>query len=211
MRSRISERVVAGVALAMTLAVPVAGCGSNSTSSKSTSATSGSATSATSTGGSAETSSAPVQPSDYTGLLIKASDIDAPVQFTASPPTINPNGQPGAATMFQDEDGTHVIKDTIQVFADPAAATDALNEAKGQQGEVIKDPTTQSADVGTGGTILLGNAPDRSKGVTILLFTEGRAFVTLEFDGPAETLAPPEFVNGVGQKQVEAIKKGLAN
>ena len=201
---RISQAVVAGVVTA--LAVSVAGCGSNPTSSTSKS---GSATSATSTRSSAPTSSAPAQPSEYTGLLIQATDIDAPIPFTASPPTNNPNGQPGVATTFKDEDGSHVIKDTIQVFADPAAATNALNAAKGQQGGAVKDPTTQSSDVGTGGTMLLGNSPDRSKGVTILLFTEGKAFVTLEFDGPPETLAPPDFVNNVGQKQDAVVKKGL--
>lgn len=43
----------------------------------------------------------------------------------------------------------------------------------------------------------------------ILLFTEGRALATLQFDGPTDTLAPPDFVSDVGQKQDAAIKKGL--
>ena len=89
------------------------------------------------------------------------------------------------------------------------AATSALNAAKGQQGGAVKDPTTQPSNIGTGGTMLMGNTPDRSKGVVILLFTEGKAFATLEFDGPTDTLAPPDFVNDVGQKQDAAIKKGL--
>ncbi|GAA4538916.1 hypothetical protein H7J89_00315 [Mycobacterium paraffinicum] len=202
-----SRTVAAGVAVTTALAVAVAGCGKNSTTP--TPSKSGSSSSATSAHSSAPTSSAAAQPSEYTGLLIQASDINAPIPFTATPPTPNPNGQPGVATTFKDEDGSHVIKDTIQVFADPGAATDALNTAKGAQGDVIKNPTTQPANVGTGGTTLLGNNPDKSKGVTILLFTEGRAFVTLQFDGPPDTLAPADFVNDVGQKQDAAIKKGL--
>ncbi|OBB65938.1 hypothetical protein [Mycobacterium sp. 852014-50255_SCH5639931] len=204
---RTSRTVAAGVAVTTALAVAVAGCGKNSTTS--TPSKSGSSSSATSAHSSAPTSSAAAQPSEYTGLLIQASDINAPIPFTGTPPTPNPNGQPGVATTFKDEDGSHVIKDTIQVFADPGAATDALNTAKGAQGDVIKNPTTQAANVGTGGTTLLGNNPDKSKGVTILLFTEGRAFVTLQFDGPPDTLAPADFVNDVGQKQDAAIKKGL--
>jgi len=200
---RISQTVVAGAAAATALAVLVAGCG-NKTSSPTKS---GSGASATSPSGSAPTSS--IQPSDYTRLLIQASDINAPVQFTGSPPTKNPNGQPGVATTFSTQDGSHVIKDTIQVLADPAAATNALNAAKGGQGNAIKDPHTGSANVGTGGTTLSGNAPDRSKGVLILLFTEGKAFVTLEFVGPVDTLPPEDFVNDVGGKQDAAIKKGL--
>ncbi|BBZ69530.1 hypothetical protein [Mycobacterium paraseoulense] len=206
---RTARTLVAGVAATTALAAAVAGCGGK-TSTPSTSKP-GSSSSATSAQSSAPTSSASAsaQPSEYTGLLIQASDINAPIPFTATPPTSNPNGQPGVATTFKDEDGSHVIKDTIQVFADPGAATNALNAAKGAQGDLVKNPTTQAANVGTGGTTLLGNSPDKSKGVTILLFTEGRAFVTLEFDGPPDTLAPADFVNDVGQKQDAAIKKGL--
>jgi hypothetical protein len=35
--------------------------------------------------------------------------------------------------------------------------------------------------------------------------------VTLEFEGPSFALAPPEFVTEVGQKQDDAIKKGLGS
>jgi maltose-binding protein MalE len=206
---RMSRMAVAGAAATTALAISVAGCGGNSTSSSKSG--SASATSATSSSGTSSppASPAPAQPGEYGNLLIQAGDINAPVPFTAGPPTNNPNGQPGVATTFKDEDGSHVIKVTIQVYADPDAATDALNAAKGQQGGIIKDPTTQPSNIGTGGTLLLGNTPDRSKGVTILLFTEGKAFATLEFDGPSDSLAPPEFVNDVGQKQDAVIKKGL--
>ena len=126
-----------------------------------------------------------------------------------SPPVNNPNGQPGVATTFSTQDGSHAIKDTIQVLADPAAATDALNAAKGGQANAIKNPQTGSANVGAGATTLSGNSPDKSKGVMILLFTEGKAFVTLEFDGPTDSLPPQDFFNNVAQKQDAAIKKGL--
>jgi hypothetical protein len=203
---RVFQMAVASAATTV-LAVAVAGC-SNSTPSTSKS---GSSTTATSSAGSTSTSPAAATgpAGDYGKLLIQAGDIQAPVPFTASPPTNNPNGQPGVATTFKDEDGSHVIKDTILVYADPGAATDALNAAKGQQGNAVKDPQTQPSNIGTGGTMLLGNSPDKTKGVTILLFTEGKALVTLEFDGPAESLAPPEFVTDVGQKQDTAVKNGL--
>jgi len=151
--------------------------------------------------------------------LIQATDIDAPVPFTAGPPTSNPNGQPGIAITFStqphtaDQNGLTVkevhIRDTIQVLPDPAAATSALNSAKTGQGSVVKDPKTDSTNVGTDGTTLSGKSPDGSKGVTVLLFTEGRGFVTLEFDGPVDSLPPPDFVTDVGQKQDAAVKKGL--
>jgi hypothetical protein len=203
---RISQTMVAGVVAVTILAVPVAGCGSKPTSSTTKS---GSATSATSSSSSAPTSSAPAQPTDFTGLLIQATDISAPEPFNGRTPTNNPGGQPGVATTFSTQDGSHVIRDTIQVFADPAAATNALNSAKAGQSNSIKNPQTDSANVGTDGTTLSGNTPDGSKGVTTLLFTEGRALVTLEFDGPPGMLPPPDFVIDVGQKQDAAVKKGL--
>ncbi|OMC56445.1 hypothetical protein A5747_08725 [Mycobacterium sp. IS-836] len=206
---RISRTVVATVAAATALTVSVAGCGGNKTSSPTSTTKSGSATSATSTSSSAPASSAPAQPSDYTGLLIQATDINAPVQFNGSPPVSNPNGQPGVATTFSTQDNSHVIKDTIQVLSDAAAATDALNAAKPGLAANIKDPQTGTVNVGNGATTLSGNAPDKSKGVLILLFTEGKAFVTLEFYGPTDSLPPDDFVNDVAQKQDAAVKKGL--
>jgi hypothetical protein len=203
---RTSQRVAAGLAAATALAVWVAGCGGNKSSSPS-----GSTTSTTSAPSSAPAMSATAHPTEYTGLLIQATDIDAPppITFTASPPTNDPNGQPGVATTFNTPDNSHAIKDSIQVLSDPGAATNALNAAKGAQAGVIKDPATEAAKVGADGTTLTGNAPDGSHGVAILLFTEGKAFVTLEFDGPADSLPPPEFVTDIGQKQDDAVKKGL--
>jgi hypothetical protein len=203
---RISQTMVAGVLAVTMLAVSVAGCGSKPTSSTTQS---GSATSATSSSSSAPTASAPAQPGDYTKLLIQATDISAPEPFNSTPPTNNPNGQPGVATTFSTQDGSHVIRVTIQVLADPAAATNALNSAKAGQGNTIKNPQTDSPNVGTGATLLAGNSPDGSKGVAILMFTEGRALVTMEFDGPPGMLPPPDFVLDTGQKQDAAVKKGL--
>ncbi|MDA3641164.1 hypothetical protein [Mycobacterium xenopi] len=148
------------------------------------------------------------QPTDYSRLLIRAADINAPVTFKASPPIQNPNGKPGAATTFTDDDGSHVIHDTIEILPDPAAAAGALNAAKATPpGPITGTPV--KANVGTGGVTISGDLPDKSKGVTVLLFTEGKAFVTLEFDGPTGVPAPPEFVTDVGQKQDASIKKGL--
>lgn len=192
---RISHTVMAGIIAASTLTVvSVAGCSSHS---KSSAPTSGSATTTTH-----------AQLSDYTTLLIKASDINAPEPFTASPAVKNPNGQQGATTTFSDQDHSHTIIDTIQVLPDPAAAANALDSARAMQHETLQ-AKPMSVDVGVDGTTITGTSPDRSKGVTVLLFTEGKAFVSLEFDGPSYALAPPEFIHDVGDKQDAAIKKGL--
>jgi hypothetical protein len=202
---RISVMAVAGVVAASALVgVTVAGCSSGS---KSSTAPSGSAAS-TATRSSSAPSPAQPQPSDYTALLIKATDLNAPEAFTASPPMQNPNGKAGVATSFSNADGSHVIGDTILILPDRSAAASALESAKAALGSAVSG-TAGPSDIGTGGTTVTGNSPDGSKSVTVLLFTQGRAFTTLEFDGPAGVAVPADFVTDVGQKQVAAIKNGL--
>lgn len=131
--------------------------------------------------GAATSAGAPI--TDYTTLLIKAGDIKAPDTFTAGPATKNPNGQTGATTTFTDQDHSHTIIDTIEILLNPEAAANALDSAKAVHREALRTKAL-NADVGVGGVTIEGLSEDRSKGVTILLFTEGKAFVTLEFDGP---------------------------
>jgi hypothetical protein len=162
--------------------------------------------SSTPSSGAPSKTSAPID--DYTKLLIKASDIKAPEAFTAGPTTKDPNGQTGATVTFTDQDHSHTIIDTIQVTLNPQAAASALDSAKGLHREELRTKSL-NAEVGVGGVTVEGLSADRSKGITVLLFTEGKAFVTLEFDGPPEMLAPIEFVTDVGQKQDDALKKGF--
>jgi hypothetical protein len=202
----ISTKTIAVVAAAMAVtSVSAAGCSSNS---KSPTASSTSAA-ASATSGSSTASPAQAQSADYTRLLIQASDIDTPMAFTAGPATPNPNGQAGVETTFSNDDKTRQIHDTILVFGDPAAAASALDAAKAKLGDSVQG-TPAPAAVGTGGTTVSGNSPDGSKGVMMLLFTEGKAFTTLNFVGPTDMLPPPDFVTELGQKQDTAIKKGLS-
>ena len=120
--------------------------------------------------------------------------------FTAGPVTPNPNGQAGVETTFSNDDKTRQIHDTILVLGDPAAAASALDAAKAKLGDSVQG-TPAPAAVGTGGTTVSGNSPDGSKGVMMLLFTEGKAFTTLNFVGPPDMLPPPDFVTELGQKQ----------
>ncbi|MEZ0054424.1 hypothetical protein ABIA30_005465 [Mycobacterium sp. MAA66] len=200
-----SMTVVAGaIGTGVLLAATVAGCGNDSKPA----ASSASSTSSTSAAASS-TSAAPAQPTDYTGLLIKSTDISAPEVFTAGPPTPNPNGHPGVATSYSNPDGSHVIGTTILVLPDAAAAAGALDGAKAALSSSVAGGTPGPAGVGTGGTTVSGNSPDGSKSVTVVLFTEGKAFATLEFDGPPGAAAPPDFVTDISQKQDAAIKTGL--
>jgi hypothetical protein len=189
---RIPLTAIAMTAIAATL-VGVSACGTDSKTS-------------TPSSGSSTTPRPAI--SDYTTLLIKASDIKAPDAFIAGPPTKDPNGQQGATITFTDQDHSHAIIDTIQILPDIEAAASALDSAKATQRETLLAKSL-NAEVGVGGSTVSGLSPDHSKGVTVLVFTEGKAMVMLRFEGPSFALAPPEFVTDVGQKQDEAIKKAL--
>src|ERR1700761_245500 len=200
-----SRKTIALVTAATAVtSVSAAGCSSNSTS-----PTASSTSAAAATSHSSAVSSARPQSADYARLLIQASDIQTPMAFTAGPVTPNPNGQAGADTTFSNDDKTRQIHDTILVFSDPAAATSALEAAKAKLGDSVHG-TPGPAAVGAGGTTVSGNSPDGSKSVTMVLFTEGKAFATLNFVGPPDMQPPPDFVNDLGQKQDTAIKNGLS-
>lgn len=147
---------------------------------------------------------------DYTTLLIKASDINAPDAFTAGPAVKDPNGELGATVTFTDQDRSHTVVDTIHVLPDVAAAASALESAKATHRETLLAKSL-NAEVGVGGSTISGLSPDHSKSVTVLVFTQDKALVTLEFDGPSFALAPPEFVTDVGQKQDELLKKAFGS
>src|SRR5436309_11132301 len=119
--------VTIGVAsTAVVLAASTSACSSN----KSTSSTASSASAAKSTATSTSAATSSPAAADYSALLIKASDITAPGDtFTAQPPTLNPNGKDGVATVFANQGDTREIGDTILVLPDAGAANTALDGA----------------------------------------------------------------------------------
>jgi hypothetical protein len=67
----------------------------------------------------------------------------------------------------------------------------------------------QPISVGDGGTLIAGTAPDNPKTVTVVAFTEGKASVTLQFEGPPDDAVPVDFATAVAQAQADTIKKNL--
>jgi hypothetical protein len=182
------------------------GCSSNSSSTASSSSSASSSKQATAT---SATASASAEPSDYSTLLIKATDIVVPNDtFTAMPATPNPGGQPGVSGGFTNAAGNRVIGDTIMILPDASAAATALDGAKSSLSSNVTG-APQPASVGSNGMIVSGPSPDKSKAVTVLLFTEGKAFTTVEFDSAPDDPVPPEIVTDIGQKQDDTIKNGL--
>jgi len=198
---------VAGWAVAtIVVGAAVAGCGSSNKAPSSSSATSLSSA-ASSTSSSAVASPSPGQPTDYSALLIKPSDIGG--DLTApQPPVLNPNNAPGVAQLFANADNSRRIGDTILIVADPATAAAGVDNTKANYAGKVSG-TWQPVDVGSNGAIISGNSPDNSQAVTVLLFNEGKALVNLEFDSAPNDPIDPGMATDIGRKQDAAIKNGL--
>ena len=180
---------------------------SSTSSSAAHSSTTSSSATPSSTSSSTVTAPPPVQPTDYSSLLIKASDI-GPDMTTPQPPVLNPNNAPGVAQLFTNSDNSRRIGVTILILDDPVAAAGGVaNTKENYAGRVTG--TWQPVDVGSNGSMISGTSPDNPQAVTVLLFTEGKALVNLEFDSAPNDPIPPALAIDVGRKQEATIKAGL--
>nr|WP_276807231.1 hypothetical protein [Mycobacterium nebraskense] len=144
---------------------------------------------------------------DSSALLIKPTDMGG--DLTApQPPVLNPNNAPGVAQLFASADNSRRIGDTILIVADPATAAAGIDNTKANYGGKVSG-TWQPVDVGSNGTMISGTSPDNSQAVTVLLFSEGRALVNLEFDSAPGDPIDPAVATDIGRKQDAAIKKGM--
>jgi hypothetical protein len=193
---------------ALVVGAAVAGCGGNKSSAPSSSTTTSTSPAASSSAPPASGNAAP-QPSDYSNLLIKPGDIVVPGDtFTLSQtlPVPNPAGVEG---VFMNQAGSRKVDDTIYVYPDAAAASQALDQsAKGIQELSVKAAPTP-ADVGTGGQMAVGPSPDGAKSKGIVMFTEGKVFAVLEFESAPTDPLQPDFVLDLGRKQDASIKSGM--
>ena len=57
--------------------------------------------------------------------------------------------------------------------------------------------------------MISGTSPGNSQAVTVLLFTEGKALVDMEFDSTPNNAFNPGVATDIGRKQDAAIKSGL--
>jgi hypothetical protein len=193
----------------LVVGVAVAGCGSDKPSSQSSAASSAAPTSS---GGAA-------QPSDYSNLLIKPADIVVPgdsFTLASSRPSTNPAGMTATfASASVDVNGpTREIDVVIHVHPDATAATQerdqtAQNIADPNMGFPLVGGTATPADVGTGGAMATGTNSDGSKSRARVVFSEGTAFVQIEFFNPGNDPLKLDFVLDVARKQDAAIKAGL--
>jgi hypothetical protein len=148
--------------------------------------------------------------SDYSHLLVQAEDVSIPPDtFTSRSRNMNPDGQPGASALFVNADDTRAIADTILIYPNAATASATLKQASAAVSTIVSGGQPQPVPVGSNGTVISGIAPNGSKAVTLLMFTQGRAVVRLEFNSNPDDPVPPQTVASVGRMQQIALRIGL--
>jgi len=197
---------------ALVIGVTASGCskGDDSKSESSTSSVASSTTSAEATseeGTPAETSAAPAEPADYGKLLLPPADMGDDTQ-TPGGVQLNPGGNPGAAQVYASPDGKQKIIDTILVFPDVAAAASNFESNSKTMNEVTTG-APEPVEVGDQGVMAIGTSPDGTKSVTVVLFSQGKSLVSLNFEGEPNDPVPPDVAKDIATKQAALIADGL--
>jgi len=126
--------------------------------------------------------------------------------LTQTLPVPNPARVEG---VFANQNGSRKVDDTIYVYPDAAAASQALDASATAIPELSVKATPEPADVGTGGQMAVGPSPDGSKAKGILMFTHDKVFVVLELESDPNDPVQPDFLLDLGGKQDEAIAAGM--
>jgi hypothetical protein len=146
-------------------------------------------------------------PADYTDLLIAPDALGLPGEpYSAQVPTQNPQGVPGVSTVMVNRSDTRSVGDTIYLLPDPDAATTSLKGATQSLDTVIATPAAQPAPVGDTGTIATGDSLDGTKAMTVVMFTRGRAFVTMVFGAAPGQAITSQLATQAAQGQDAIVK-----
>jgi hypothetical protein len=209
------KRAAVGVAVAgLALGLVLAGCSKAEEKATASSSSSATSSAAESSAESSEESTSTSAAADYSSLLMKPEAVPpAPTgPFIQDAPQLNPNGVPGAAALYHTEDNSALIGDTVLIADNPEQAGQILKKTIEGLGSAVTGTPAPSTIISPDAQIIAGTSPDGKKAVTVLVFTEQNAIITLEFDSAEGDLnpVPTDFVETVGVQQQDATKTGLA-
>jgi hypothetical protein len=118
---------------------------------------------------------------------------------------LNPNNAAGVAQLFANADNSRRIGDTILIAEDPAAAATGVDNTRANYVGKVSG-TWQPVDVGSNGFMISGTSSDNTQAITVVLFTEGKALVNLEFDGGPNDPIDPGVATAIARKQDAPLK-----
>ena len=203
--------LVAAAAAAAFAALALAGCSSSGSTTSGTAAGSSPVTApSTSAGGSRAASggapggSSAAGGSSYQGLLIKPSDI--PIAGFKLTTTQEPPGGKGAVGLYTSADGSRTISDILTVLPSADAADISIKAAAAAAGSAIAGAKATDFPVGRGGKLFAGTTGGGTRQETVVIFDEGKAFVTMSFDSAKGDVVPTEVVTQVATAQDAALK-----
>lgn len=197
---------LSAAALALTIALSAVGCApADGTRQNHAQAGSTGLTTAATT-----TTAAGVGGLDFAPLLLPAADLsDTDDTFALRETRQDPNGLRGASALFVNQDDTRAISVTIAGYPDAAVATATLHQAIATAGRVVTGADPAPLAVGTDGTVIRGSAPDGSKAVTLVLFTQGPVLARLEFDSATDDHITDDYVTDIARMQQIALRVGI--
>ena len=198
-----SARFTLGVS-AVLAAVSLAACSSSGGSGDKVGSSTANTTSSSAAPPSSSSSSAAA--TDYTSLLIAPSDIPVP-GVTEGTPSAPPQGT-GVTVAFT-ADGGRSVGDTIVILPDAATAQSAVQTAVAAAKQGVTGAEVTAAPIGGGGTAIRGTTSEGA--VAILIFSEGKALVVLQFQSGANDPVPTDVIQQVATAQDSKIKSGLSS
>lgn len=151
-------------------------------------------------------------PIDYRLLLLQPEDMAQPNQgySVPDPATLNPEGIAGAEVMLTSNDETNAVGITIVILDSAASAPIELPKAVANLKTVVPTGPPVPVPVGDEAVAVTGQTPDGTKAATGLVFRHDKALVRIDFYSLPGTVTSPETVVEIGQKQVVALRVGLA-
>jgi hypothetical protein len=201
-----------GVAVAaLVIGVTAAGCSKSEEKTESSTSSASSSTSAAASSSeestAEETSTPAAAPGDFGSLLIPPTDVGNDTQ-TPGGIQLNPGGNPGAAQVYSNTDGSQQVIDTILVFPDVAAA-DSNFQSNSATMNTVTTGAPEPVEIGDQGVMAAGTSPDGTKAVTVILFSQGKALVSMNFESAPNDPVPPDVAKDIATKQAAAVEAGL--
>jgi hypothetical protein len=200
---------VAGLALGLV----VAGCSKDDEKS-SASSTSSAASSASSSAASSASSAAPTSAaaaSDYFALLMKPESIPPTPAgpFTAGgAPEDHSAGGPTDVRQFYIS-GDNSIQSQVLLAADPATAAAAVPNTITALASSVTGTAAPAPNVTKDAQVINGTSTDGSASMSVLVFSEGKAIVTITFIGKPGDAVSADYLDTVGIMQLDAVQQAL--